>query len=72
MYNKAVIDKLITFIEQHNGIGNKTKLAELVQHEFSLVKAGKVYYSDDFAIRYSWNSKNNSKKSIILYSHCAI
>ena len=34
MYNKCAIDHLIRVIEENNGIGDKEKLANLVQKEF--------------------------------------
>ena len=62
MYNKIVVDKLVNYIKAQNGIGDKNKLRDIVQKEFCLVKDGSVYYNDDFAIRFGWNGKNNSKR----------
>ena len=55
------IRDLLHFIEVHDGINDKSKLSELVADHFSLVKDRSVYYSSDFAIRFS--SSNNRKFS---------
>ncbi|MBR2490957.1 MAG: hypothetical protein IKB65_05695 [Ruminiclostridium sp.] len=62
MYNSSVINRLVTFIGAHNGIADKDKLAEAVKKEFSLIQEGKIYYCDDFSIRFGWNGKNNRKR----------
>jgi hypothetical protein len=38
MYNKTVVDRLVAYIEKLNGIGDKNKLADAVQKEFSIVR----------------------------------
>lgn len=58
-YNKSVIDHLICVIEMNNGIGDKEKLADIVQKEFGLVKDRRVFANEDFAIRFS---KSKGKK----------
>lgn len=65
MYNKAVIDRLIKVIEENNGIADKNRLAELVQKEFCLIQDRKVYYCDDFAIRFS-KSENKRMSNTVL------
>lgn len=62
MYNSNVINQLINYVGTLNGIADKNKLAESVKNKFSLVKDGKVYYCDDFAIRFGWNGRNNCKR----------
>lgn len=59
MYNQNEIKKLVEVIEKNNGIGDKGKLADIVQGEFALEKERKAYTGKDFAIRFS---KANSKK----------
>ena len=59
MFNKSAIDRLTEFIKKHDGIGDKNKLTDLVQKEFSLIQDRKVFYCEDFAIRFS---KANSKR----------
>lgn len=62
MYNDILIEKLVNFIHSNNGIADKNKLSTLVKQEFDLVQDSKVFYCDDFAIRFGWNGKNNNKK----------
>lgn len=61
MCNKTAIASLCEYISANNGIGDKEELAARVQRQFSLIKAGKVFYNDNFAIRFGWNGKNNNK-----------
>ena len=53
MYNKAQIDRLVYYVDKLNGIGDKEKLSQMVQGEFSLVKDRKVFSGEDFSIRFS-------------------
>ena len=38
MYNREKIEKLISFVFAHDGIGDKTKLTKMVQSEFALIR----------------------------------
>ena len=38
MYNREIINELITYVESLNGLGNKEKVKTLVQNRFSLIK----------------------------------
>lgn len=62
MFNAVTIDKLVNFIQTRNGIADKSILADEVKKEFSLIQDRKIYYCDDFAIRFGWNGKDNRKK----------
>lgn len=62
MYNNVLVEKLVDFIHSNNGIADKNKLSTLVKQEFNLVQDSKVFYCDDFAIRFGWNGKNNNKR----------
>jgi len=53
------MEKVIEFILSKNGIGDKSKLAEIVKEQFNLTIDRKVYYSNDYAIRFS-SSKDTS------------
>lgn len=55
---KNKLDELVMFVEEHNGINNKSKLSKLAMAKFSLTKDRSVYYCKEFAIRYS---SSNSK-----------
>lgn len=65
MYNAVIINELIEFIRSKNGIADKTKLADLVQKKFSLIQDRKVYYCNDFAIRFS-KSENRRMSNTVL------
>lgn len=62
MYNNEAINQLVDFISKNNGIANKERLANEVKTKFNLTQDGKVFFNDDFAIRFGWNGKNNCKK----------
>ena len=57
MYNSYAINRLVMYIQKLNGIGDKEKLSSLVKKEFNLTQDRKVFYSNDFAIRFI-KSKN--------------
>ncbi len=65
MYNEAIVNRLISFIESNNGIGNKEQLAALIQKEFDLVQDRKVFSNENFAIRFS-RSKNKRMSNTVL------
>lgn len=52
MYNRKMLDALIYCIKREQGIGDKVKLAALVQRQFGLTKDRSIYYCDWFAIRF--------------------
>ena len=68
MYNKTVVDRLVAYIEKLNGIGDKNKLADAVQKEFSLVQDRKVYYCTDFAIRFSKSESKRMSNTVLSLS----
>lgn len=45
--------ELLEFISSQHGINDKDKLTKLIVAKFGLTKDRKVYYCDDFAIRFS-------------------
>ena len=53
MYNRDAINRLVAYIQHFDGIGDKEKLSSMVKKEFNLVQDRKVFYSPDFAIRFS-------------------
>lgn len=61
MYNQEAVSSLITFIESHNGIGDKAQLARLVKERFSLTEGRSLFWNEDFAIRFGWNGQNDRK-----------
>lgn len=68
MYNKTVVDRLVAYIKKLDGIGDKNKLADAVQKEFSLVQDRKVYYCTDFAIRFSKSESKRMSNTVLSLS----
>lgn len=52
MYHKEVIEQLVKFISERDGIADKSRLAPQVQQSFCLVKERSVFYGKWFAIRF--------------------
>lgn len=52
MYHKNLIKNLVDFIAKQDGIGDKRRLAKLVQDKFVLTKDGKVFFCEWFAVRF--------------------
>lgn len=52
MYNREMIQNLVTFIIERDGIADKQALTKLVQSAFALTKDRSVFYCRDFAIRF--------------------
>ena len=67
--NYLKLQSLIKFIEINNGIYDKTKLSQLCQLEFNLVKDRSVFYCEDFAIRFSQTKSNNFGNTVISLSN---
>ncbi len=51
MYHKEVIEQLVKFISERDGIADKSRLAPQVQQSFCLVKERSVFYGKWFAIK---------------------
>ncbi len=68
MYNKEVLDRLIDFIAENDGVGDKAKLAQRVQEEFGLVKDRKIFYCDWFGIVFCQSKKNSNRFSNVVLS----
>ncbi len=51
---------LINFIQGLDGVGNKSTLIKKVQERFHLTKDRSVYYSEHYAIRFSYSSSNRN------------
>lgn len=56
MYNKALVDDVIYYINSNHGISDKSLLASLVQRKYQLTKDRSVYYCNWFAIRFCTSS----------------
>lgn len=64
-----IVDQLIDLIKQNDGINDKGKLAEIVMNQFQLIKDRSVYYSKDFAIRFSSSIKQNFGNTVLSLSN---
>ncbi|MBR2507619.1 MAG: hypothetical protein IKB70_12195 [Bacilli bacterium] len=65
MFFDSPIQRLISFIQSHNGIGKKDDLKELVKNEFNLTLDRKVYYCNAFAIRFSSAKTRNFSNTVL-------
>jgi hypothetical protein len=65
---KQLINELIHFIIEKNGINDKAKLTSLVVERFNLVRDRSVYYNNTFAIRFSQAMSSNFSNTILSLS----
>lgn len=68
MINRQVF-KLVDFIKSKDGIGNKSALIDAVQKEFSLTKDRSVFYSENFAIRFSSSNSLSFSNTVLSLSN---
>lgn len=68
MYNKDLICRLIDYLQSVRGKYNKDELAAAVKEKFNLIKDGKVFVCDWFAIRFSWSKTDSSSFSNVVLS----
>ena len=68
MYNREAINKIIAYIQNLDGIGNKEKLSSMVKKEFNLTQDRKVFYSPDFAIRFSKSKRKRMSNTVLSLS----
>lgn len=59
---------LISYIEEHNGINDKQLLANKVKEKFCLTLDRKLYYCENFAIRFSKASSENFSNTVLSLS----
>ncbi len=64
-----MLESLVDFIRDHDGINDKNKLASLVSCKFSCVKDRSVYYTEQFAIRFSKAKSQNLSNTILSLSN---
>jgi len=67
-----MLHKLIEFIQVHDGIYDKARLAKLVSEKFACVKDRSVYYSKSFAIRFCKGQGTSSSISNTVLSLSAL
>lgn len=68
MINFNQINSLINFILENNEIGNKQILANKVKEKFNLTLDRKLYYCDNFAIRFSKASSEKFGNTVLSLS----
>lgn len=68
MINFERVNALISYILNNNGINDKQKLASKVKVEFNLTSDRKLYYCDDFAIRFSKATSENFSNTVLSLS----
>ncbi len=65
MYNRLAVDDLVAFIQNRNGIADKTALSAAVQQTYHLTKDRSVFYGNDFAVRFC-KAANRSFSNTVL------
>lgn len=68
MINFEQINELIAFILKNNGINDKQLLANQVKEKFHLTLDRKVYYCDNFAIRFSKATSESFSNTVLSLS----
>ncbi len=63
------IEKLITFLREHDGINDKARLAKLTADNFGLTKDRSVYYCEDFAVRFNSSASQNFGNTVLSLSN---
>jgi hypothetical protein len=63
------MNELITFIRQHDGINDKTRLARLIAEHFGLTRDRSVYYCAEYAIRFSSSATQNFGNTVLSLSN---
>jgi hypothetical protein len=63
------LPELLEFVSSHHGINDKEVLARLVAEKFGLTKDRKVYYCDDFAIRFSKSAGPSFANTVLSLSN---
>jgi hypothetical protein len=68
MISKQALD-LVSFLENTNGVKDKSTLIEQVQENFHLTKDRSIYYSDTFAVRFSSSTSNSFSNTVLSLSN---
>jgi len=63
------MSEFIDFVTSKDGIGNKASLIAEVQKKFKLTKDRSVYYSQHFAVRFSYSSSSGFSNTVISLSN---
>ena len=63
------LHRLLTLINENDGINDKARLASMVADELRLVKDRSVYYCADYALRFSSSASRNFGNTILSLSN---
>lgn len=63
------LQRLLTLIKDHDGINDKARLTNIVADAFHLVKDRSVYYSVDYALRFSSSAGRNFANTVLSLSN---
>jgi len=66
--SEKAIEELIAFLQTINKLNDKAKVAELVQIKFSLTLDRSIYYSDNYALRFSASDSENFGNTVLSLS----
>lgn len=62
-------DSLLELIKKHDGVNDKASLARIVSEAFRLTKDRSVYYSADYALRFSSSASRNFGNTVLSLSN---
>lgn len=65
----SIVNELLAYINDNNGIGDKSKLIKKVVAKFSLTKDRSIYYSSSFAIRFSQSATTGFSNTVLSLSN---
>lgn len=68
MYNRELMEHLVEFVSDRNGITDKSALSTQVQQHFNLVKDRSVFYGEWFAIRFCKAASRNFGNTVLALS----
>lgn len=62
------LEDFLSFLKVNDGIADKEKLARICEEHFSLVHKRKIYYCDEFAVRFSQTTSPRPSNTILSLS----
>lgn len=64
-----IFESIVRLVSKHDGINDKAKLSAIVAETFNLIQDRSVFYSDDFAIRFSSSQSENFSNTVLSLSN---
>lgn len=68
MYNRTAIESFVSFMQDQNGIADKSALIAIVQQAYHLTKDRSVFYGNDFAVRFCSASGRSFSNTVLSLS----